>query len=328
MNILFVGDPHFKIKNLEIVPLFQNKILDIINIKNPDLIVLGGDILDNHETIDVDSLNAAVEFIFSISQTNLVFIIVGNHDYKNNQQFLTKNHWMNSLKKCPNITIVDNVIEWKNFIFVPYTPPGRFIEALNLSDLSWKTSNAIFAHQEFYGCRMGSISSTVGDKWDIEWPLIVSGHIHNKQWLQKNVYYPGSAIQHAFGQSQNNTISMLSFYDNNFTFEEINLEMPKLYIKYCDLKNVESVSSMCNTDLKKHKLVLTGTLSEIKIFKKHSIYKNLLNNNISISFKNSSPIENKYEKCEKFITILKKNIDKENDVHLNELFNMFITKLI
>ncbi len=50
---------------------------------------------------------------------------------------------------------------------VPYVPPGRFVEALNIIDNEWwKNVNCIFAHQEFYGCKMGAIESIEGDKWD------------------------------------------------------------------------------------------------------------------------------------------------------------------
>ncbi len=69
---------------------------------------------------------------------------------------------------------------------VPYVPPGRFVEALNIIDNEWwKNVNCIFAHQEFYGCKMGAIESIEGDKWDHSFPLVISGHIHSEQRLKK-----------------------------------------------------------------------------------------------------------------------------------------------
>ena len=38
-------------------------------------------------------------------------LLVGNHDYINNQQFLTNNHWMNAMKDWNNVTIIDKVIK-------------------------------------------------------------------------------------------------------------------------------------------------------------------------------------------------------------------------
>ncbi len=71
--------------------------------------------------------------------------------------------------------------------------------------------NCIFAHQEFYGCKMGAIESIEGDKWDHSFPLVISGHIHSEQRPQKNIFYPGSVIQHAFGESEDNGLLLLIF---------------------------------------------------------------------------------------------------------------------
>ncbi len=35
-------------------------------------------------------------------------------------------------------------------------------------------------------------------------PLVISGHIHSEQRPQKNIFYPGSVIQHALGESEDN----------------------------------------------------------------------------------------------------------------------------
>ncbi len=58
----------------------------------------------------------------------------------------------------------------------------------------WKNVNCIFAHQEFYGCKMGAIESIEGDKWDHSFPLVISGHIHSEQRPQKIFFYPGSVF--------------------------------------------------------------------------------------------------------------------------------------
>ena len=99
----------------------------------------------------------------------------------------------------------------EKFIFVPYVPPGRFEEALRTLKDDWISASCIFAHQEFAGCKMGAIVSIEGDKWDIKNPIVISGHIHSKQQPQKNIYYSGSAMQHAFGESAKNIIAFFSF---------------------------------------------------------------------------------------------------------------------
>ena len=46
LNIIVIGDIHFKISNISESELYIKKITEIVNQKKPDFIVLLGDILD------------------------------------------------------------------------------------------------------------------------------------------------------------------------------------------------------------------------------------------------------------------------------------------
>ncbi|CCV02214.1 5'-3' deoxyribonucleotidase [Invertebrate iridescent virus 30] len=335
INVLFIGDPHFKIKNVEFIPLFISKILKVINDFKLDFVVVAGDLLDNHDKVDVEPLNLATQFINLLRKKIKTFILVGNHDYKNNQQFLTDHHWMNSLKYWDNVVIVDNITTFtmKNFefLFVPYVPPGKFIEALKTKinfENEIKKYKAIFAHQEFYGCKMGPIKSKEGDKWNTDWPIVISGHIHNKQWCQKNIYYPGSAMQHAFGQSIENTVSILNFNNEELSYEEIDLKMPKLTIKYMSVNDVihRSLDKYKNKINRKYKIVLQGTAEEFQTFKKSLKYKELLNDGFKITFKVKSSImvPEDHPIKKNFIDILNNKIKEEKDPELESIFQQFI----
>ena len=63
LNILIIGDPHFKIDNIPEVDLFIERIVELANEKKPDLIVLLGDLLHEHERLHTIPLNNACEFI-------------------------------------------------------------------------------------------------------------------------------------------------------------------------------------------------------------------------------------------------------------------------
>lgn len=171
------------------------------------------------------------------------YVLVGNHDYISNQQFLTNKHWMNGMKKWDNTVIVDTVmtetINNEKFVFCPYVPPGRLTEALDTLGTEWRDASCIFAHQEFSGCKMGAIISVEGDKWPLTNPHVVSGHIHSRQIPQENVYYTGSAMQHAFGESEKNIIGYLTFSQKNYKRDEINLELPRKKIVYMDVESIE-----------------------------------------------------------------------------------------
>ena len=106
-----------------------------------------------------------------LSSYSTTYILVGNHDYISNTQFLTTNHWMNAMKEWKNVVIVDKVIQQNindlSFVFVPYVFPGRFQEALNTIHIDGINKiSCIFAHQEFKGCKLGAILSDIGDVWD------------------------------------------------------------------------------------------------------------------------------------------------------------------
>jgi DNA repair exonuclease SbcCD nuclease subunit len=334
-RVLFVGDPHFKIKNVEYIPLFVSRIVGIVESNILDFVVVAGDLLDNHDRVDVEPLNLAIQFIDLLRKKIKTFVLVGNHDYKNNQQFLTDHHWMNALKCWDNVTIVDEVVEYTtddfSFLFVPYVPPGRFEEALKTKydQVNYsKNFKAIFAHQEFFGCKMGPIESKCGDKWDENWPMVISGHIHNKQWSQSNIYYPGSAMQHAFGQSIENTVPILTFTNDELSYEEIDLKMPKLTIKYLSVEDVMKPLKFKNKEFRKYKIVLHSTCAEeFQTFKKTLRYKQLLDEGFKITFK----LKNMISECSSvdtplnFIDILHQKIKDEQDPDLESIFSKFVT---
>lgn len=225
------------------------------------------------------------------------FTIDGNHRFLsgdwiclhncNNQQFLTDNHWMNGMKEWNNVVVVDNVIKEiindEKFIFVPYVPPGRFEEALSTLRENWQDASCIFAHQEFAGCKMGAIISVEGDRWPIENPYVVSGHIHSRQMPQKNIYYTGSALQHAFGESEKNIIAYIKFFKKDNECEEIDLKLPRKKIVYMDVEDIDDYE-VPNTD-DSIKVTVSGNYDQFKALKKTKKYKNLLEKGVKVVFK-------------------------------------------
>lgn len=284
-RILCIGDPHFRVENITEVEEFIVKLIPLIEDRKPDFIVVLGDLLHTHERVHTIALNKAYDFINQLRKFARTFVIVGNHDYIQNQQFLTENHWMNGMKEWENVVIVDKVLAFENFVFCPYVPPGRFEEALDtLSGYDWRQSSCIFAHQEFYGCKMGAIISVDGDKWDESFPLVVSGHIHSKQQPQKNVYYTGSAMQHAFGESEENIIAVFDFRANGkYEVDEVDLELKRKKIVYMSMDEIESFKVKPDDD--DVKIALSGNYDEFKAFKKGEKYKNLVEDGVKVVFK-------------------------------------------
>lgn len=281
VTCLAIGDPHFKVKNVVDVEELIKKTTALAKKLQPTFIVVLGDLLHTHEKLHVVPLNLATKFITNLSKAAPTFLLVGNHDYCNNSQFLTRNHPFNSYKKMYNVTICDRAIVRKfsglKFVFCPYVPPERFEEALDtLHDRGkeWDDAECIFAHQEFYGCRFNPTTTSIdGDVWPENYPLVVSGHIHDAQRLQENIYYTGSCMQTAFGESGKKTIALLTFrQENSFKLDKIDLELRKKKIVKIATADAEDYLPPENVHVK---LVLTGTSGENKVFRRSNKYKEL-----------------------------------------------------
>jgi len=231
VKFLCIGDPHFKKSNLREAEIMSEKIIEHAKTIKPDFIVCLGDILDTHDLINVSPLKAVTKFLDDLSQIAITYLLIGNHDYINHSQFLTDNHGFNSFKKWENMHIVDHVIVHDyygmKFTFCPYTPPGLFLDALIESGEFWETSECIFAHQEFYGCNFGKTKSIIGDKWDENNPLVISGHIHDHEILGTNVFYTGSIMQHGFTETGKKHLWLFTFESNDeeskYSYEKLSL---------------------------------------------------------------------------------------------------------
>ena len=320
-----------KKNNLEDIRKFENKLKECISEFNLTAIVLLGDNLDKHDTIFIPCLNHINSIIDLCRKACPTYILVGNHDMIGPTEFLNDNHWLNAHKEWDNVYIVDRVlnktVDDMKMTFIPYVENGRFIEALNTTGDVWRESQFIFAHQEFKGCKMGAIISEDGDDWPLNYPVVISGHIHSKQQCQDNIYYTGSALQHSFGDKGNNTLLLIE--DGEMT--EVDLELPKKKTVYIDSSELDNVKIENTED--EVRLVVGGTVEEFKQFKKGKQYKELTKKRVKVVFKNTRK-EMKEEgeliqsfsnnEHTNFINILLDLVKKEeNDLLLND-FNLFV----
>ena len=332
-TIIFIGDPHFQVSNIPEVDLFINKMTTLAEETQPDLICIGGDLLHTHERLHTTPLNKAYELVDKMRKIARTIVLVGNHDMINNRVYLTDNHWMNGMKEWNNVLIVDKVVsEYVNdfmFVFTPYVEPGRFEEALNTLDGdTWEDADCIFAHQEFSGCKMGAIVSVEGDKWPLDYPDVVSGHIHSNQTPQKNIYYPGSSMQHAFGESSKNVIAILTFEEpGKYILDEVNLNLPRKKIVYMDVENVDDYTLPITDD--KIKITVSGSYDQFKALKKTKKYKKLVDDGIKIVFKakkitHDKEIPHEVASETAFTSILSEIINQEKNNYLYKTYELVV----
>jgi len=316
MRFLFIGDLHIKTDNSEEIDILLMEIDRICSEEKYDNIVLGGDIMHYHERLFTQCLNKSLHFLNKLSKIAYTYVLVGNHDYVNNSEFLTENHWMNSLKTVENLKIVDKVLEFEEFILCPYVYPGRFIEALETVTKNWTDKKLIFAHQEFKGCKMGAIVSTEGDEWKEEYPYVISGHIHDNQKVGNNIYYPGSPLQHSFGDTETRVLCDILLSPNEKIkdikdIKDIHLNVPKKCIIKTNLANLKEIKKDLKDTCNKVKIKLDISNEEFKIFKDTKDYKDLINSGVKIQI-------NKKKNTKEMNTENIENIENLNFTYLLE----------
>jgi predicted phosphodiesterase len=300
LNILCIGDPHYKVSNVKETTEFETKLYQYLANNKPDLIVCMGDVLDRHETIHVNPLERATSFLRSLTTFAQTYVLIGNHDRPNNSTFLTDEHGFNALKhwivddKHHPITVVDTVIirehDEHKLVFVPYVPPGRFLEALSIGfgkDIVDKPDvSALFSHQEFYGSDLGSqMKSSNGDKWHCTWPPIFNGHIHDYGQPQGNIYNVGTPFQHAFGDREDKTLSLITLFPNG-TYEHQRISLNLTKKKVIEL-HAADVPNYIPDPQYQTKIVVIGNSAELKQVAKLYQVKQLMNNGVKVVYKDS-----------------------------------------
>jgi DNA repair exonuclease SbcCD nuclease subunit len=297
MKILAIADTHFENKNEIETNLMCDRIYEVVLNQKPDIIVSLGDNLHTHELIHMGPLKRAIGFLHKLSQMCLhLYVLVGNHDRSNNMSYLTEDSPFVACKMWPNTTIVDKVYTGSyqgfNLAFVPYVPVGRFTEALStegITDENISKYDVIFAHQEFKNSKMGAIVSSNGDEWPVEYPLVISGHIHDYQEVQSNLIYPGTPIQLGYGCPPSKGVMMLNLIIPDSGTQNLETEISKTKIEheFYDLKlpkkmivhiTPEELSSYQIPDNCFVKLVCKGNSKSIREITKLDSVKEMLKN--------------------------------------------------
>lgn len=315
-KFLIIGDPHFQEKNTIKVKDFMEKLRKILVSKQKEIdsVIVLGDLMHRHNIAEINTLVLVDEFIKMICKNHHTYIIVGNHDRPHHTNYMDNKHAYNAYKRWKNVTIVDKVkditINDDRYIFVPYVEPGKFKEAIieTLGEENCMFINdiendpnpplTIFCHQEFKGAKMGKIISRNGDEWSEDLPFVIAGHVHCEHWVSDNIYYPGTPMQHTFGEKDNKGI--LIYDTDNGDLEKIDLRMRKkvtIKVNVSDLEDNETKKNTLN-DIKNKiensdvRLKITGDKADIQRLSK-DIELNELTTNNKDSFKISYVVKYK-----------------------------------
>lgn len=319
-KVFVIGDIHFSESNKLAEP-FIERVDKIMSASKYDACVLLGDVFHTHEKISEAALHMVVRLFKRITQHCHLYVLVGNHDYKDHSQFLSDRHSLVAFKEWPKVTVVDTpqVVKISKDAVVtmcPYVPKGRFIEALNT--VSWRKTDMVFGHQEFDGAKDNGIVLYNGDKWSTKNPQVVSGHLHEKQNLAMGVYYPGAPFDHSYGYTGKRVVTEILFNKGDFKIRSIETGLPRKITVHKTIREAESYMPEGDDYVK---MVVSGKREEFNEFLKTDHAKKLKKIcGVSIIHKADDTEEvetllqdRKLSKCETYRETLEKLVEKENN---------------
>lgn len=282
-KLLLFGDPHLKKgRQYEYLPMLE-AIIELIKKVEPDGVGFMGDYLDAHENVDVTAQCDAFRTIFTVSQQLGIPVInlVGNHDLRNNSEYLTGYSSMYGLTYTPNVMLIDRpqvvTIGNTKIGVVPYVPTHRMQEAM--TGVDWSGVRLFLTHQEWkdslYNGKLstGDDSALVRELVDREVP-IYNGHIHEYGRPHPNLLNVGTVRQITFAESEDKAALLLTITDDAIIEERIFLDLPKKITVRLTVPQTERwVGTIGERD--HYRVELRGTAAEIEVFYKSELHRSM-----------------------------------------------------
>ena len=193
MKILYVGDPHFKHTQKDEMERLMRFVDDTAVTNKVDKIILLGDLNDTHGILRTDNQVFWQKWLHILGIDKELVVLVGNHDMKNqgNDDELENSLSIFNLLGTP--LIVEEPMVSGPFAYMPYVhDKKRFVEDAN--QLAKMGAKVLICHGEFDGAAYDNgyfIPDGVKQE-DLNFDLIISGHIHSRASIGK-VRYPGTA---------------------------------------------------------------------------------------------------------------------------------------
>lgn len=287
-----IGDVHIADRHMAMCDEAMAKVIVLIE-KRPDvhLVVIMGDILDRHNNVKLTHQRKAINWIHDMhercKQNNIVLaVIIGNHDRPNNQDCFSDIHPFMGIQDVANsLYIVSKpkaiVINEQKILLMPYVSPGRFMEGFNAymngmhKQNLWRTIHSIkdfhlvFGHQECKGAPYGPVVSTIGDEWPLDYPMLISGHIHTRIKLQENLLYTGSLypITVSEGSDKGAITGTYRPSDRHLEFKVLRVVTSQKKIERIAANEIIGVTAMRVIPDANTKYVVSGTAEEVAAVK-------------------------------------------------------------
>ena len=263
MKIIHIGDLHLgksfhKLNLINDQRHVLNQILELMRSQKANLII-AGDVYDSANP-SLEAQELFLDFcktIKSVCQTNQTYcwITVGNHDSARRLTLVSD-------FLAPEITIVDDCTlvncDDVTLCLLPFVKPAsaeqkfdkeftNYSDAFNayLANISDKEHTVLVAHQSFENCTTGhsEVMTFFDDAISLSdisnFKLVLAAHIHKKQKVGSNVYYCGSLLPYAFGDTYTYDVRIWDITTDNVTYTDYpinvlhDLQIIKGNLKHC-----------------------------------------------------------------------------------------------
>jgi DNA repair exonuclease SbcCD nuclease subunit len=188
MKMLWVGDPHATVRELEDVGELVNLACSVALQEDVDVIHIAGDLYDNFSLVNTQVMEFWKRSFKALQNRAPVEVLKGNHDMSNDST--SSSH---ALMAHPEVRVFDRpILDAKDrILYMPFIRnPEEFVaEALKYVG----KADLVFCHQDFSGAKYenGFFSKEGVEPSLLPFKQIVSGHIH-APFRFGNVWYPGA----------------------------------------------------------------------------------------------------------------------------------------
>lgn len=221
------------------------KVMDVIleqcQKRKINKVLLNGDIFEECDQIDVEVFDGFYQKLEALYAAKIETVInLGNHDIygESGRRIL---HSLRTFRKVARI-VEEPQFLWDCLQLVPWmSSVDRFKETIQ--SLNPSKEDALALHVGVQGARTGPTSVLIrnpiqlGDLRYKEFGLVILSDYHTRQFLQRNVFYLGSPLQHSFGEIHRPCIWEISIPGGG-----LSPRMEKIFTAFPRFRRVSAVS--------------------------------------------------------------------------------------
>lgn len=174
------------------------------------IIIVTGDLIHVKIKLEAETIKLARDFLYNLSQLTQTIVIIGNHDFTENNKERTDTLSAIADRLPVHVLKYTGVYQFGNILFAFNSLfDNKFIRyhdipSCNLPVYALFHGTLVGAESETGRIMNESITKPYPNINDFNgYDAVLLGHIHKQQFIRKNIAYAGSLIQQNFGEQIN-----------------------------------------------------------------------------------------------------------------------------